>query len=354
MAFAPSLPQPPAKLRLTSPEQILAAVPYLLGFTPASSLVVLSLRGKQIGLTMRMDLDTPPSEMREVVVKRLRGDGATQAVIILYDPDDPGGPNARPGARLASPLIRAVRREGLNVKDALAVRSGRFWSYLCDNPRCCPPGGRVLPVAGGAEHSRVASTFVAMGTAPLASREALHATVAEASPERRAELAPAFDRALAAPDRAPLERWSAVVARYGDEPRRPADALADDEIAQLVVSLRDVRVRDTVISWTAADDKITPVLSVLGELAPLAPPPFDTQVLASLGWVAYTNGNGALAAAALERALNTDPRHNLSRLLEIALTNGVAPEHLRSVSTDLMADLRQQESQAFWRSQGGR
>jgi hypothetical protein len=211
-----------------------------------------------------------------------------------------------------------------------------------------------MPAAGGSDHSLVASTFVAMGTAPLASREALHASVAEAPPERRAQLAPAFDRAFAEPDAAPLERWRAVVDRYRAGPRRPADSLADDEIAQLVVSMRDVLVRDTVISWTADDDEITPALAVLRELAPLAPPPFDTQVLASLGWVAYTNGNGALAAAALDRALNTDPRHNLSRLLEVALTNGIDPEKLRAVSVDMMADLRQQESQEFWRSQGGR
>ena len=72
MAFAPSLPQPPARLRLSSPEQVLAAVPYLLGFAPSESVVVLSLRGKQIGLTMRLDLDTPAPTLRETVVERLR------------------------------------------------------------------------------------------------------------------------------------------------------------------------------------------------------------------------------------------------------------------------------------------
>ena len=58
--------------------------------------------------------------------------------------------------------------------------------------------------------------------------------------------------------------------------------------------------------------------------------------------------------AALDRALTTDPKHNLSRLLEVILTNGINPEKLREVSADLIADLRQQESRAFWRRQGGR
>ena len=33
----------------------------------------MSLRGKQVGLTMRLDIDTPPRELRETVVKRFAG-----------------------------------------------------------------------------------------------------------------------------------------------------------------------------------------------------------------------------------------------------------------------------------------
>src|SRR5438105_707127 len=108
MPLAPShqpLPEPSSRLRLSSPEQVLAAVPYLLGFMPSRSLVVLSLRGRQVGLTMRLDLDTPPVEMRRVVTNRLHADGATTAVLILFDPDgDPGTGNdspSRPGSHLA-------------------------------------------------------------------------------------------------------------------------------------------------------------------------------------------------------------------------------------------------------------
>ncbi len=352
MALAPSLPQPPARLRLSSPEQVLAAVPYLLGFTPTHSLVVLSLRGKQIGLTMRLDLDTPPPELRRVVVNRLHADGATTAVLIVFDPDDGGGPGAKPGSRLARPLIRALRREGVGVKDALVVASGRFWSYLCDEPRCCPPNGRAIPVAGAPDHSLVASSFVAMGTAPLASREALSASVGP-SPERQAELAPAFERALGAPAAYPLERWWEVVRRYTDGPARPGRTLPDSEIAQLVVSLRDVIVRDEIVSWTAGTE-IAGVLAVLRELAPLAPPPFDVQVLASLAWAALSFGDGALAAVALERAHDADPEHNLARLLGVALESGVTPQQLRSISTELSAGVSSPETPDGRRSRDAR
>jgi hypothetical protein len=340
MALAPlppPLPQPASRLRLSSPEQVLAAVPYLLGFMPSRSLVVLSLRDKQVGLTMRLDLDTPPPELRRVVVNRLHADRATTAILIVFDPDDSGGPGSRPGSRFARPLIRTLRREGLAVKDAMGVRKGRFWSYLCNEPTCCPPNGRALPVAGEPDHSLVASTFVAMGTAPLSSREELSASVHAASPERQTELAPAFERALAAPAAYPLQRWWEAVLRYTEAPpRRP---LPDTEIAHLIVSLGEVTVRDEIVSWTAGDE-ITGVLAVLRELAPCAPAPFDAQVLASLAWAAFSFGDGALAAVALERALSVDPEHNLARLLGVALESGVTPQQLRAISTELSAGVR--------------
>ena len=344
MALAPvppSLPQPQTRLRLSTPEQVLAAVPYLLGFTPARSLVVLSLRGKQVGLTMRLDLDTPPSELRTIVLNRLRADGATTTVLILFDPDDGpkagGRPPSRPGSGLARPLIRALRREGVAVKDALVVQKGRFWSYLCTEPACCPARGRPMPVPGQPDHTLVASTFVAMGTAPLASREELSACIEAAPPERQAALAPAFARAVAEPAAYPLQRWWETVLRYTDAP--PRRALPDSEIAHLVVGLGDVAVRDEVISWTAGAE-ITGVREVLRVLAPDAPPPFDVQVLASLAWAALSLGEGALAAVALERAHTIDPGHGLANLLGAALESGVTPQQLRAIATDLSAGVR--------------
>jgi hypothetical protein len=351
MAAVLPLSQPPARLRLSSPAEVLAAVPYLIGFSPRRSVVVLCLRGKQLGLTMRLDLDMAPDELREIVLARVAGDDASAAIVIVFDPDAAAGAR-RPGAAIARPLIRALRRAGFHVQDALGVRDGRYWSYLCTQPSCCPAGGRPVPAAGDGDHSRVAATFVAVGAAPLASREELSASVATLSDERRAQLTACFDAAVAAPSAHPIDRWWTAVRRYATGPPRPGGALTLAEAACLIVALRDVAVRDEVVSW-AAGDAITGVLAVLRELAPLALPPFDTQLLATLAWAAYSFGDGALAAVALERALAAEPGHSLARLLTLALETGVTPEQLRGIGLALSATLSGAGDLALPRSPDG-
>lgn len=129
----------PTKLRLTTPAEVLAAVPYLLGFTPERSAVVLCMQGKQLGLTMRGDLDMPAYELREMLQARIRADGADTALLVLFDPEAAVA-GTRPGAPLAKSLIRTFRQDGILVRDALGVREGRYWSYLCRDVACCPPG----------------------------------------------------------------------------------------------------------------------------------------------------------------------------------------------------------------------
>lgn len=331
----------PAKLKLSSPTEVLAAVPYLIGFAPERSVVVLCMRGKQLGLTMRVDLDMPAYELREILLARVRSDGADTALVVIFDPDAAAG-SARPGGRLARSLIRTFRQAGIHVQDALGVREGRFWSYLCRDGSCCPPEGRTVPAAGEDDHSRVAATFVAIGAAPLASRDELDATLAGVSGPRATEVRACLDDALRAPPAHPVERWSNLVERYSNGPPRPGHALPLAEAARLIVSLRDVAVRDEIISWTAGE-ALEGVLTLLRELAPLALPPFDTQLLATLAWAAYSAGDGALASMALERALNAHPHHSLAQLLWTALEAGIDPAKLREVS-----------HQAFGATPGGR
>ncbi|MFZ0323215.1 MAG: DUF4192 family protein [Actinomycetes bacterium] len=60
----------PKALSLTSPNEVVAAIPAQLGFHPTDSLVVLRLnpdRGRLV-CTMRIDLDTPTEEVARHLV----------------------------------------------------------------------------------------------------------------------------------------------------------------------------------------------------------------------------------------------------------------------------------------------
>ena len=46
-------------IKLTSPHELLAVVPYLLGFHPTRSLVLLCLSNHKLGLTQRLNLPRP-------------------------------------------------------------------------------------------------------------------------------------------------------------------------------------------------------------------------------------------------------------------------------------------------------
>ena len=49
----------PDHLRITGPEDILGFIPHSLGYWPASSLVAMTMQGKRLGATLRVDLPDP-------------------------------------------------------------------------------------------------------------------------------------------------------------------------------------------------------------------------------------------------------------------------------------------------------
>src|SRR4051794_37421367 len=186
----------PPVLRLTNPDDVFAAIPYLLGFHPQKSLVVLGLSGprSRLGVSMRLDLEpAPPHELSSIVVNALRRDGDREAIVVLLDPSEQ--PHGRPGENLFRELRSALRRADIVLRDAYRVSNGRWWSYLCRDRSCCPSEGTPIrrPEEPGGP-SRVAATAVAAGLAPLPSREALRASLEPPAPWTWSAADQALDR----------------------------------------------------------------------------------------------------------------------------------------------------------------
>lgn len=331
-----------ALLRLRTPVDVVRAIPYLVGFDPAGSLVMVSLRGARgrVGLTLRVDL--PPlsavDECADLVVGHLRRDGAKRAIVGFYPQDS--GPADELVRILHAKLAVRMRVARITPSEVLCVSGGRWWSLLCSDPACCPPGGSPVPT----DTAVVDATMAFNGRAVLPSRDALAAGLqpvqgrpAMALRQALAAAYLALARRLAAGQGAEttaeaLAAWRAAVrARVEDDVRRAGrPPLTDDEVACLVAGLTDVNVRDEVMRWFEGEwGQATRAL--VAELVPRAVPPFDCVPLTLFGWFAYLDGNGALASIAFERALARDPEYSLAQLLDNVLAAGLDPKHLRAI-----------------------
>jgi hypothetical protein len=336
--------------RLTSPGEIVGAIPLLCGFRPRESLVVVSLRGdrSRIGLTMRFDL--PPDDVEEAIaaeaVARLQADGARRTVVVVYtEAADAGGELAR--GSLVTLLRERCREHGVEVDDVLLVRGERWLSYLCRDPRCCPVTGTPLAeAAGSASLGLVAAEQAAEGRAVLASREQLGASIAP--PELLA--AARATQALAAADlahsadqlergrqaviSAAVDRFRVALERYAE----PPGGLDAEEAATLAIALHDVLVRDEVATWALHDRDA--LLSLLTDLARHTVAPYDAPVCTLLAWVAYAEGNGGLANVALERVFASTSDYSMANLLRTALDAQIPPGEVRRVLRGTRRELR--------------
>lgn len=339
----------PARIRVSGPADLLDALPRMLGYRPADSLVLVALRPprSRIALTIRIDL--PPPEGAVACAGMLAGhaerNGATSAILILYD--DAADPGRRDPWRAG--LVEAVRAEltgrGMALTDALLVSRGRWRSWLCDDPRCCPPAGR--PLRPDDQPSAFAAALAVEGKRALPDREALARSVGPPGPELRAVMEPALARvadalarrvaageALADVRAETVATFAGVLRRY---PRHPH--LEPDEAARMLLGLVDVQARDEVLGWAARPDTDA-LLALLIELTRRAVPPDDAPAASALAWVAYARGDGTLANVALDRALGSDPGYSMARLVREGLDRGIHPRYLRQVSREVTDDLR--------------
>ncbi|MFL6162329.1 MAG: DUF4192 domain-containing protein [Jatrophihabitantaceae bacterium] len=324
---------PPA-IRVSSPADLIEAVPYLLGFHPAESLVVIGFDGaeavtRQITVTARLDIGpdgADPVGLRSLVQVLGRSDSGAVAAVLLTD-RLAGDPRRQPWLTdIMSALVAELASVELPLLDALAATGSRWWSLCCAQLDCCPPEGRPRSSAS----STVAAEATFAGLVALPDRQALLASLDGASVSVRAALLPALRRAdhrfaeLAARDglRRTRRGERAAVLRAAGECQAGL-RLSPRRLARLGVALRDVEIRDAI--WLGVDDRSLNAEELLGQLHSRLPPPYLTAPLFLFGWQLWRSGSGTLAAMAAERALQSDPEYSAARLLLEAVEAGMDP-----------------------------
>jgi hypothetical protein len=335
------------RVKLRSPADIIDAIPYLVGFEPHRSLVVLSLQGprSRLGLTARIDLPGASSATAcaRNFVGYLKRDGAAQAIIVLYPPS--GGlshPSVKP---LADALTKQLTRARIGVRELLCVGDGRWWSMQCENAECCPPAGTLIALDTTSEF---AAAMTVEGRVVLGSREEVAATldpVGGLAAKAMAYAMPLVHERIVARIAAgeksdvvneSLELFRAVVqARSNLDERsglaaapgattRADQELTVDEAARLIVALGLWGVRDEILTWFDGE-RGEATMSVLLDLVRRSVLPGDVSALTVLAWVCYLRGDGVLAGIAVDRARTADPEYSLAELLDQILRGAVNP-----------------------------
>jgi hypothetical protein len=339
----------PLRVRLSDPGDLAAAVPHLLGFRPSESVVLIGLggrRGNRVGLTVRGDIPPPDlaGDLARMLVRSISSDQPTAVVVVLVSeaPDEAAGPLAvfRPDAGLPHrPLLHeltvALTAAALPVRDALLVRSGRWWSYDCPEP-CCAPG-RGTPLPGGVTALEAAS--VTAGQVVAADREALVARIARLDGPALAAMETVTWRvgdrhskaALTDRDATARRSWTTVMRTV--QRCRPGPAggpLSDRDVARVLWALADIRVRDRALTLAVGDD--APAAEILWtECTRRGPAPLDAAPATLLAVSAWLRGDGAMANVALERALDSRPTYSFAQLLAQGLTACLPPAQLREM-----------------------
>jgi Domain of unknown function (DUF4192) len=321
------------RLTLRTPTDVVAAVPYLLGFHPDDSVVVVGMRNTRVVFNVRADLPAAgaPSDqlghLADELATVLAGHEATRALIVGY------GRSER-----VDPVVVAVRdalsRDRVGVVEMLRVSDGRYWSYLCDAPDCCPSEGTVYD----ANATEVAAAATYAGRVVLPDRTSLTRVVAPpagaelAAIEHATELAAAELAAEFAdgPVAGAARRRAAVrVFRTGVERHRTGGRLDDAELARFTLLLNRTDARDAVWKWIMADRScLDPHVDLWRDVVRRARPDLAAPAAAMLGFTAWRAGDGALAWFAVQRALSEDPQYSLAQLVAEALMRALPPTAL--------------------------
>jgi Domain of unknown function (DUF4192) len=142
----------PEHLIISGPEDILGYVPHTLGYWPSCSLVAMTMQGKRLGATLRVDLPegTPSPRGREdfarTVADYLLADKEADGTLLIFFTDDGWSDAAGPpGSRaLLADLEPALGLAGMPVRDAWYVGVQYWRNVYCTDAECCPLPGRPL------------------------------------------------------------------------------------------------------------------------------------------------------------------------------------------------------------------
>jgi uncharacterized protein DUF4192 len=326
-------------IRATGPDDLLAMVPFLLGFHPERSLVLMTIGRARTPVHARQDLPDDPAEVPELVTELVtvaRRSGLARAAVVAYS-DDPAGSDA-----VARALVEGLTAAGIDVPVALRADGARWFCLGEPDASCthaCPPDGTPYDISrhpltiealveGRVVHASRTALRDSLVADDLAEVDRVGDAVEVAGDRLLAACVPASDPA-APPDpglgRAHLVsegRWLQHRVR-----RFVADGLRLDshDVGRLLVAVAAVEVRD--VAWAEITHQgAHRHVDLWRDVVRRAPHETRAAPAALLAFAAWLSGDGALAACALDVCQDAEPGYSLAGLLTQALAAGLPPD----------------------------
>ena len=362
-------------IRTREPRELLALIPYQLGFAPRESAVAVSLRRERsrVGLVVRVDLTdladpAGGAELARTLVGHLLADGATSTVLVVYTAGSVDPASDGPASRAVN-AFRAEAEPLLGDPAAWHVGASGYRSVGCVDPLCCPPDGRPL---SDLECTQVGAHMVVAGRQIASSREHLVPKGEAAAGARRAARR-AADRWMARAeldgDPATLHRWRRDgLAAWREDLDRclrdDAPPVGPTRLGRHLGALTDVLVRDAIlvglvpgcdrladriVAGYSGDEVGAALGSIIDPVAGIAPDPTTLHparrlleqvdahaprsrrapALTLLALVAWWEGDGARAGIQVGRAIAAQADYRLATLVDTTLRAGMPPGWLR-------------------------
>ncbi|MEV4879562.1 DUF4192 domain-containing protein [Streptomyces cyaneofuscatus] len=352
------------QITLRGPAELADALPYLMGFHPSDSVVMVALHGGRgrFGGRLRLGIPQAPGEwgpVAEQLAESLisgseRRDGRPDAIVIFLCQDSPDGESGHLTMEHLRPFAQSLRTAcgalDVPVLEALCLSDGRYWSYCCPDGRCCPPQGKPLAMPGTTVMAAAAAYAGIRVRGTLREMEARLApwqAPDDASAQLRAldRVAPSLvsrildERAKAQVAQETLMLAHTLMGRLGRTQPAPEavsdlgdDQLIDeDEAAAVILGLQDRETRDKAAAWMEGPEGHR-ALRLWRTLARRCVGPYGEHAAAPLtlaGWVSWSTGDEPGARVALAMALRADPEYTFAQLLHRACNEGLDPETLR-------------------------
>jgi len=317
---------------LTSPHDLLAAIPFLIGYHPQDSLVLVALKDEAVGMAMRVDMPVGVSaEGYDLLASHFLRDGADGAFIVAYV-----GAGAVDPENVLINTSAALVRAGIDIKESLIVRNNRFRSMICSDLTCCPPEGSAIPDLGS---SRIAAEHVIAGhPMPFENVNGLVQSIAAVASSFESVWADEVQAFWVSSDSEEIQELqrdgaTAIIDLVGEY--REGRGAEDRELAARVIGrLSDIQVRDFALG-SHTDESADYYWAMWRDLLRIAPRGFVAPIACLLAAMAYERGEGALAHKGLDRGLGDDDQYSLAHLLRRVFTAGWPPQSFSAMRTEL-------------------